>query len=954
MTTNNLQYPQLHQLMYAIADSSKLKYGGYYAMDFPSDLLSLLKYATDKVKENRNWKNLSIPIADLNAAIKATNTLIHVSRGITQQGRSIPFWLLSSVEIDPKSISDLVKAWIMIHYGRIWESEDTEDLKSLAIPENFQWKEHKENIFAWERNESNSVALPIYDNAFKVMADAIANYIATHGLKIGGKHLNYVKGPNDGEVQQWPPEKIYYGKKADKFWFQSNVIKVSIQQRFFDDRPYVLCLPSVRRYVLQQNIITLKNPKTSAHIKAPVSHWCADFPLKPSIQSVALTVKKNAGKFFPEFVGNVPEILRLMDSKNSFISPETNEIVKQLSEVNFLNSEDKPIALILYHTGLKAGKKKPVKPKIACGYYPRDLQALNLAIQECFGDILNPVSPQSPILFDVPSKSKKKESAKLQPTPSSKRKRKEAVRKSIPAFIKEKGKKPIILLSCLNREFIEDLNAALTEVLGDDFEEIIELKIASDRLANLFATPLSKSGGVNERVELLSQNEELPALSKEELGVAIVEIRGADSSDYGERDPKKANRKGLCDVGYLSQFFVDNFDKKEKEDFNSPKRRKKFINTVLDALRAIGITFPKEYTHLETGESSLPVPKNLHFLCLRLLRITKKTAIDKKSKTLPLFLRISNQTGEVQCKIMSLDKNAIYHNKWLSYSEALLSIGKDEVKTIPITEKKDKEAIVSFIQTTLEKLEGNNLLLVEQDNVRIVWPNVQIKRAKIDELTFDRNCKNYIPVENFKGLRVAAYRTNVDEVPDGYILKQPKDETLLGLDRFMDRADLWNGGTDERIWLSTGGKTDNNANANASRLVEYPKEWGSKTTEENSDENAKKENSEGKKVRKKLEQPELVAPNWKSIAWSSQLKEISLLAIQPNDDPFLWANIVHDLRLDAIQWEHALELPLPLNLAKKIDQFFRILDKTMSDKSDELIENDPPEEYVQLELPFDS
>lgn len=935
MTTNNLQYPQLHQLMYAIADSSKLEYGGYYAMEFPSDLLNSLKTATDKVKENLNRKNLSIPIADLNAAIKATNTLIHVSRGITQQSRSIPFWLLSSVEINSKSISDLVKAWIIIHYGRIWNYEYIEDLKSLAIPENFQWKEHKENIFDWQRSESNSVALPIYDNAFKVMADAIANYIATHGLKIGGKHLNYVKGPNDGEVQQWPPEKIYYGQKGEKFWFQSNVIKVSIQQRFFDDRPYVLFLPSVRRYVLQQNINSLKKPKTSVHIKAPLSHWCADFPLKPSIQSVALAVEKKGEKFVSKFVGNVPDILRLMDSQNSFISPETNDIVNQLSEVNVRDSEDKPIALIPYHTGLKAGKKKPVKPKIACGYYPRDLQALNLAIQECFGDILNPVSSQSPILFDVRGKSKKKEAAKFKPTPSSNKKRKEAVRKSIPAFIKEKGKKPIILLSCLNREFIEDLKTALREVLGDDFEEIVELKIANSELANLFATPLSKSGGVNERVQLLSQHEELPALSKEELGVAIVEIRGADSSDYGENDPKKANRKGLCDVGYLSQFFVDN------PDMTAKAKAQKFINTVLDALRVLGITFPKEYAYLETGESSLPVPDNLHFLCLRLLRITKKTAIDKKSKTLPLFLKISSKTGEVQCKIMSLNEKAVYYNKWLSYSEALLSIGKDEVKTIPIKEEKDKKAIVNFIQTTLEKLEGNNLLLVEQDNVRLIWPNVQIKRAKIDELTFDRNCKNYMPIENFKGLRIAAYRTNVDEVPDGYIVKIPKDEKLLGLDRFMDCRDLWNGGTDERIWLSTGGKTDNKANANASRLVEYPKEWGSKETEENSEE---------KKGRKKLKEAELVAPNWESTAWSSQLKEISLLAIQPNDDPFLWANIVHDLRLDAIQWEHALQLPLPLDLAKKMDQFFRILDKTMSEQPDELIENEAPEEYVQLEL----
>lgn len=85
-------------------------------------------------------------------------------------------------------------------------------------------------------------------------------------------------------------------------------------------------------------------------------------------------------------------------------------------------------------------------------------------------------------------------------------------------------------------------------------------------------------------------------------------------------------------------------------------------------------------------------------------------------------------------------------------------------------------------------------------------------------------------------------------------------------------------------------------------------------------------------------------------AWSSQLKEISLLAIQPKYDPFLWANIVHDLRLDAIQWEHALELPLPLDLAKKMDQFFRILDNNMAQKFEELIENDPPEEYVQLEF----
>ena len=302
------------------------------------------------------------------------------------------------------------------------------------------------------------------------------------------------------------------------------------------------------------------------------------------------------------------------------------------------------------------------------------------------------------------------------------------------------------------------------------------------------------------------------------------------------------------------------------------------------------------------------MPENLTFVGLRMLRITGKTALDNKAKSLPVFVRISNQTGEVEVNLLDINNKPSLSTGWISYSEAILKLGKDEIKPVLLKDAKAKLTVKQFIQKTLELFSEDTLLLAEQDNIRSVLRCLQLKNMRLDKISFDDELNNFVDIDKFPGLRIVVCRTIEKETPDNFIIKIRNDEKLNGRNRYRTFFELWK--FDKFTWISSSDRGNQQPNNNASRLDTWFQEYG-----------------EG---RKKLEEPIENAPDFtKQTAHFGRGKELSVVAV-PSEEKDLrgvWAAIAHDLRKGAIQYEYTLELPLPLDMAKKLDEYFRVLDE---------------------------
>ena len=61
------------------------------------------------------------------------------------------------------------------------------------------------------------------------------------------------------------------------------------------------------------------------------------------------------------------------------------------------------------------------------------------------------------------------------------------------------------------------------------------------------------------------------------------------------------------------------------------------------------------------------------------------------------------------------------------------------------------------------------------------------------------------------------------------------------------------------------------------------------------------------------------------------LVELTVACIQPDDNPSVWAGITHELRHLALHHDEPLRLPLPLHLAKLMEDYVSLTDNDSSD-----------------------
>jgi len=209
--------------------------------------------------------------------------------------------------------------------------------------------------------------------------------------------------------------------------------------------------------------------------------------------------------------------------------------------------------------------------------------------------------------------------------------------------------------------------------------------------------------------------------------------------------------------------------------------------------------------------------------------------------------------------------------EWYSYPGALLEIGAGALRNIPRTSVRGvlKKMLSEFADSSFVK--GVPLLMLcDAVNLRSrVWPELQNQR-----LEFGRAAN--VPW-NTAGLKPRLARVNVndDELPQWFGVDIESDESLP-----------WSSGLFKA-------QTDN---------VYFSVAPKSKTM---------KSSSRG---RSKRERP------YDNHALT-RAKEIVLIQLNEGDEPDEWANAVHRMREMASHFDDALELPLPLHLAAKTEEY---------------------------------
>jgi len=352
-----------------------------------------------------------------------------------------------------------------------------------------------------------------------------------------------------------------------------------------------------------------------------------------------------------------------------------------------------------------------------------------------------------------------------------------------------------------------------------------------------------------------------------------------DENAFDEgQDPKMALRLGFARTGRLTQFFVLPTDNTEPDNLEYRAR-----NGFLDGLRQLGVSIDLP--------SMQGLPPALNVVGLWFIQQNAPTNSVQGKTILPVAVNLAVETGAIRAIAPGLDGSG-----WLAYPDLLKAIAAGKATSV----EKPYHAL-SFVQEIIQDTtaEGDTLLLCHAQNFRRVWPWVGNGRMIQDHLVFEKDSVKSITC--WPDLRVVRIRDSQgNETPEWYAEAENPDEDVL------DEAPGFSQGLfamGERVFASTyqPPKTASTQARSISKFEEWVNTTGTK------------------------------APNPAYYAWNPGLFELTVAALQPDDTPELWAAFVHKLRQATLQYDAATALPLPLHLARGVQEYVLLTDEWSDD-----------------------
>ena len=338
--------------------------------------------------------------------------------------------------------------------------------------------------------------------------------------------------------------------------------------------------------------------------------------------------------------------------------------------------------------------------------------------------------------------------------------------------------------------------------------------------------------------------------------------------NYGVGDPKSVLRNAFAQTGRVVQFVTP------EEDAN----QNKIENAVYDLYRQLGVV-----TLLDSKRDQ---PDLAHTPCVGMHLCTQVQGISNKARFLPIYIMVDLMDGKVQVHCDA------FSNRTVSYREACLEMAQLfwksdlEQRCVAASRTPAKQKLIE-LKNRYDTPENGVLVLVQSDgNTRAIWGGISDK--EIGGYTMaDEYCPSQINVGMPQspyllslansGVRIIRIRSN-QEVPDYF------------------------------TELSVKASDENPQRSSASGIFKYEDVyWGIHTK-----------------------------PNDNRYTWSFRESKINYpkhpfaekdmielypLQLQPGDDTSNWIFYTNALRDLPIQYNQSTVLPLPLHLAKGLEEY---------------------------------
>ncbi len=337
---------------------------------------------------------------------------------------------------------------------------------------------------------------------------------------------------------------------------------------------------------------------------------------------------------------------------------------------------------------------------------------------------------------------------------------------------------------------------------------------------------------------------------------------------YSKGDPKQAIRNGFARTGRVVQFI------NPEGEFN----QNKIDNAVYDLYRQLGIVA------LINMEKKLPILANTP--CIGMHICTQVHGIVKRTRFLPIYVTVDMTSGKTRVQCDAFEKRTVtYREACLEMAQLFWKKDLDE-RCVNASRSPAKQELIE-LKNQYYGENGNVLLTVQSDgNTRAVWAGISDKEIGKYALT-DLYCPEQInagsPYNPYPisladtGIRVVRIRSN-QEVPDYY--------TMLN-----------NKSTADRLQYTS-----------ASGVFQYGNVfWGIH------------ERSGDKQYIKSFKMSRVDAP--KQCFAEKDMIEFYPMQLQSGDKPDEWVFYTNALRHVPIQYNQSTVLPLPLHLAKSLEEY---------------------------------
>lgn len=861
-------------------------------LPFPQEWIPILCDLQAR-QTNRSLSLSSVPIKSLNRAIRAlVPDVIAIGRNPLARHTPTP-WLYSGAQIPSDALISLIHSWVRVTFTNVSANNITEAL-TLLRSHDLHWNTETINLADWSTNDQGT-AVPASEHAFALLPDYIAAAISrdTNGMRFGDHQLHFRRasltpGTHGSELISWPP--LSYHDQ----WY-SVVLTTTVQTVPFQAQPSIHCDVSLRRWAGPK--VYLPNVRTSVYLLTSVPWLPALTKLSHSFQVASIRRQRQSdGSWTTVWADRLTAILA--DQRSTQMPLDAHELVQ--NPLLGLDQYSGNAAAIAYHTRMR------FVHKVGAGVTIRERGEIIDQLQEVLTDTFTLIPPArrikktlskavtNPFLLKASVQSSKQSLATTQ---------RQYIAKAV-------GNQLAVELYCDDVEVRQALVNALKQCfgIGDVTPEKtiystteLTLQITIHGLDGMSAElDLDPGKRPHDRVrDATTQriNHVFHRLSKVSIPtLALVEIMG--KKEYqGLSDPKTALRIAFGKTDRLVQFITpESYDtsRKQKDDEAqddtdaeaSIDYRAK--NSLLDGLRQLGV-------HIELPTvPAVPSPLNVVALWL----INKNASSPGRERyILPMLVRMSTEDHRILAIAPGFDD-------WLPYRQALLTLAKDGAQSA----KKLKDVSIDFVRTRLQEAIAptptrkftHTLLVCHAQNIRRFWPWASNSKIRRDEVFFKVGHVTE-KADDWRGLRIVRVRDSQGhETPEWFAESGKARSAAKGVFRLGNR-----------VFASTHAKPT--PLTKYSHYVSKAERWSAPD-------------------RDSLSQPQ---PGLST--WNPGLYELTVAILQPEDgdNAAPWALYTHKLRETAFHYADATALPLPLHLAKLMEEYIRSVDIEDEDEDEE-------------------